>query len=111
MARWYSRNKFGAIKQEYKGEKYDSKLEMRYAQQLDLMKKAKEIKGWRRQEKIRMEINGKLICTYKIDFIIEHNNGTEEYVETKGYETAVWRLKWKLFDALYPDIKKTIVKR
>ena len=30
--------------------------------------------------------------------------------EVKGFETREWRLKWKLFEACYPDRKKKVVK-
>jgi hypothetical protein len=101
--------KYKNTKQTYDGYSYMSKLESAYAQQLDLRVKAKDIKGWRRQEKIRLDVNGKHICNYYMDFVIEHNDNSEEFVEVKGFETEAWRLKWKLFCALYPDEKKTIL--
>ena len=90
---------------------YDSKFEAGYAQELELRKKAGDIKDWISQEVLDLNVNGYRVCTYKIDFIIFHNDGTEEYVETKGYPTPVWRLKWKLFEALYtkPGNKLTVI--
>ena len=38
------------------------------------------------------------------NFKITHNDGGIEYVEVKGFETEVWRLKWKLFEALIREI-------
>jgi hypothetical protein len=32
------------------------------------------------------------------------------YTEVKGFETAEWRLKWKLFEALFPHLDKQIIK-
>jgi hypothetical protein len=90
---------------------YDSKFEAGKARELELLVKAKEIKGFKEQETIDLIVNGFRVCTYKIDFVIEHNDGSLEYLETKGYATDVWRLKWKLFEALYsdkPGVKLTV---
>lgn len=81
--------------------KNDSKFEAGKAQQLELMLKAGEIKAFREQVKIPLIVNDLIVCDYYIDFEIEHNDGTIEYCETKGYSTDVWKLKWKLFEALY----------
>lgn len=101
--------KYHNIKTEYKGVKYDSRRESEYAMELDWRVKANDIKSWKGQGKIPMIVNGKKICTYIIDFVITHNDGSLEYVEVKGFKTAVWRLKYKLFEALYPELKKLIV--
>lgn len=93
-----------------KAGKNDSKFEAGKAQELELRKKAKDIKDFQEQVKIPLEVNGYHICNYYIDFVIEHNDGEIEYVETKGYATDVWKLKWKLFEALYdkPGNKLTV---
>ena len=107
-------NKYGAKSQTYDGLSYHSKKEAGYAQELDLRVKAKDIKSWRRQVKIPIEVNGFFICNYYIDFVITHNDGWEEWVEVKGFETEVWRLKWKLteaiFDKDFPERVLTVVK-
>lgn len=91
--------------------KNDSKFEAGKAQELELLKKAGEIKDFREQVKIPLIVNGLIVCDYYIDFEIEHNDGTIEFCETKGYATDTWKLKWKLFEALYsdkPDVKLTV---
>lgn len=103
-------NKYKAKSCIYDGHPYHSRKEAAYAQELDIRKKTKDIKNWRKQEKIDIRVLGKHICNYYIDFVIEHKDGTEEYVEVKGFETDVWRLKWKLFEACYPKYKKTIIR-
>lgn len=100
-------NKYGAKKQEYKGVYYHSKKEANFAAQLDLQKIAGEIKDFRRQETIRLDVGRFHICNYIIDFVVTHNDETTEYIEVKGFETDVWRLKWKLFEALYGDLPNT----
>lgn len=87
-----------------------SKKEAQYAAELDLRIKAKDIKSWEKQYKIPIEINGKHICNYFIDFVITHLDGNKEYVEVKGMETEVWKLKWRLVEALHPDWKLTVIK-
>lgn len=90
---------------------FDSKFEAGKAEELELLKKAKQIKDYQTQIVIPLIVNGFTVCTYKIDFVIEHNDGGLEYLETKGYATDVWKLKWKLFEALFsddPNVKLTV---
>jgi hypothetical protein len=90
--------------------KNDSKFEASKARELELLQKAKEIVGFQEQVKIPLVVNGYHLCNYFIDFVIEHTDGTLEYLETKGFATDVWKLKWKLFEALYdkPGNKLTV---
>ncbi len=91
-----------------------SGFEANYAAELDLRLKAKDIKGWKRQIRIPLEMNGYHICDYIIDFVVEHNDGTIEYTETKGYPDPIWKLKWKMFEAMYserPGVVLTIVQQ
>lgn len=103
-----------AKKQEYKGERYDSGFEARHAMDLDILLKAKKIKDWQRQVKIPLQVNGYHICNYYIDFVVQHLDGSTEYIECKGWASDLWKLKWKLFEALYsdkPDVKLTVIKQ
>jgi len=91
-----------SVKQTYKGRSYRSKAEAKYAFELDLRLKNKEFKSWEYEKKIELfGENGTRICNYKIDFVIHHHDGVTEFVEVKGYQTAIWRLKWKLFNDKY----------
>ena len=99
-------NKYGAKRHEYNDYTYHSKLEAGYAAELDLRLRAKDIIGWRRQVPLDITVNGKHICIYRIDFIVEYADGTEDWVEVKGLETETWRLKWKLTEALWGDDPK-----
>ena len=90
---------------------FDSKFEGGKAVELDLLLKTGKIKGYEKQTKIPLVVNGYHICNYYIDFVVFHNDGSTEYCETKGYATDVWKLKWKIFEALYsdlPDVKLTV---
>lgn len=104
---FFKKNKYNAVKQTYGGYNYDSRLESNYAADLDLRLKAGEFKSWDRQKTMRLEAYGKHICNYRIDFVITHHDDTLEYVEVKGFETDVWRIKWKLFEAMMAEIEPT----
>ncbi len=105
------RNKFT----DYEGHRYHSKFEAKVAQDLDLRVKANDIRSWERQVRIDLRVDGKHICNYYIDFIIYHNNDTVEYLEVKGMETDLWRIKWKLFELQIkreePDSILTVMKK
>ena len=108
-----NQNKYRAQSTIYNGISYHSKKEATYAQELDLLKKAGEIKDWERQVKIDLEVNGYHIANYYVDFKIENKDGSIEYHEVKGFSTETWRLKWKLFEALYgdlPDVKLVVIR-
>jgi len=113
---WHQRwgSKYGAHSTEYGGAVYHSKKEAGYAQELDLRIKAGEVKSWDRQVRISLDVNGFHICDYYLDFRVHLNDGTVEMVEVKGFETPVWRLKWKLFEAIYghdnPEHKLIVVR-
>ena len=105
---YYTKNSYYNIK---KSGKYDSRFEAGVAQELELRKRAHDIKDFKEQVTIPLAVNGYHICNYRIDFVIEHNDGTIEYLEAKGFSTPVWKLKWKLFEAIYadkPNVKLTV---
>ena len=97
------RSKFYNIRRTYNGYSYQSKLEAKTAQELDFRLKAGELESWDRQVKIELVVNGEKICDYRIDFIATRIDGIKEYIECKGLEMLDWKLKWKLFNALYKD--------
>lgn len=91
----------------YRGQLYHSIKEKNYAATLDQLKKAKgpkeRVQAWERQVAMPMLVNGQLICTLFVDFCVTYADGRIQYEEVKGYRTETWRLKEKLFRALYPD--------
>ena len=108
------RTKYGNIARIYNGVEYHSQKEAGYAMELDLRLRSARavdgIKSWRRQVPVKLEVGGKLICTYICDFEITHLDGRTELVEIKGLETPVWRIKEKLFRAIFPDRQLTVVR-
>lgn len=105
-----NRNKYGAIKQNYNGYNYDSKLEATHAYELDMLINIGEVKKWERQHKISLDLNGVHIANYFIDFKVWYTDGRIEFHEVKGAETMIWRMKWKLTKALYPDYNLVLLK-
>ena len=112
--RYQTRNKYKAVKQTYKGRSYHSKLEAGFAATLDALLQAKKIKEIIPQFKIELYVNKHKICNYYMDFKVIHNDDSVEFIEVKGFETALWRLKWKLTQALLEEIepnkKLTLIK-
>lgn len=104
------RNKYGAKRTLYDGNVYHSKREADYARGLDLRMKAGEIGGWIRQVPYDLEVNGQKICRYIADFVVVDKEGKKEIHEVKGMVTGVWKIKEKLFRALYPDIELKVIK-
>ena len=125
---WFQRkgNKYGAKKTNINGYIYDSKKEATRGQELELLLRAREIIGFNRQTKISFDVcrickrlcserceyhpNQKVfhITNYFIDFVVEENDETETYeeVKSKATKTDVWRIKWKLTEALFGDDPK-----
>ena len=103
---YQKRNKFNAQKTAYKGTQYHSKKEASYAMELDWRVKAGELKSWTGQHKFELYVNEEKICNYYIDFRAVRSDGVIEYIEVKGFETNVWRLKWRITKAVFNDLTK-----
>lgn len=97
IARGFTRRSY----RRYNGILYHSALEAHYAAELDLRVRAGELRSWERQVPIELRVNGFLIGTYHIDFVLTYQDRTKEYLEVKGLELPEWRMKWALFEALY----------
>ena len=103
-------NKYHSKNTMYNGYNYDSKLEASYAIELDWLIKAKQVTSFERQHKIDILVNSVHICNYFIDFKVFYPDGHIEFVEIKGVETDVWKIKWKLAQAIYPDYRFVLIK-
>ncbi len=88
------------------GKMYDSKLEARHGAEYQNMLAAGKIAALERQHVFILYAGIKYIC----DFLITHLDGSLEAVDSKGVETAEFRLKKKLFLKDYPHIKLTVRK-
>ena len=92
------------------GKIYDSKMEARYAEQLEWRKKAGEIKEIIPQFCLRLDVDGHHICKYYVDFKVVYPDGRVEFHEVKGFSTDVFRLKWKLACAIYGEENFVLIK-
>ena len=97
------------MKTAYEGVLYDSKSEAAYAAHLDSLLDAGEIAKWDRQVKVPLVVNGTKVCTMIPDFLVTDLRNRQTYVEVKGWPTPIWRLKRKLFEALFPDAAYVVV--
>lgn len=96
-------NKYNNIKTVVDGIKFDSKREAYYYLYYKRLQENKIISNLKLQTPIKFDIDGKHIFTYKADFEYEDEYG-HHYIDVKGVETPVFRLKKKLIEAKYKII-------
>ena len=96
-------NKYNNIKTVVDGIKFDSKREAVHYAYLKNLEKRGIITDLQLQTKLDFKIDGKKIFTYKPDFEYEDEYG-HHYIDVKGVETPVFRLKKKLIEAKYKII-------
>ncbi len=114
------RHKYGAAAKEdrtveipgsmWAGVTLDSKREMQVALELEMLLKGGVYKRVDRQVRWPLVVNGVAICVYVCDFRVVHPDGSMECLEVKGVSTPVWRLKERLFRALWPKVSLRILR-
>lgn len=87
----------------YGGVEYHSKAEANHAATLDIRIKAGEVHHWDRQVRVPLKVNGLLICTYVVDFVVYHTDGGVTYEEVRGMDRPDATIKLALFKALFPE--------
>lgn len=96
---------------------FDSKDEAKYYEALKIRKYRGEIQNFELQPKFTLiqgfKKNGKTYraITYTPDFVIYHNDNSEEYIDVKGMTTQQGELRIKLFNHFYRELKLSIVAR
>ena len=96
---------------------FDSKDEAKYYEALKIRKYRGEIQNFELQPKFTLiqgfKKNGKTYraITYTPDFVIYHNDNSEEYIDVKVMTTQQGELRIKLFNHFYRDLKLSIVAR
>ena len=102
------KSKYYAKKVEYDGITFDSKLEGARYKILKGMEDQGYISELEVQVPYECVVEGKKVCKYISDF--RYRCGEDEIVEdTKGIITAVFSLKKKLVEALYPGLVIQII--
>ena len=102
-------NKYRNIRTKWNDRVFDSRAEARAAQILDIRKRNGEIVTIEYQPRIELIPKPNRI-TYVGDFRVVWANGIEEIIDIKGVETAVFKLKAKLFRHFYPEKRLRIAK-
>lgn len=87
------------------GIRFDSKAEARYYGELLIRQKAGEVLFFLRQVPIHLPGNTK----YVVDFQEFHSDGTVHFVDVKGVQTDMFKLKKKQVEEIYP-IEVEVVK-
>jgi len=102
MGHW-RRLKYGNQKTVIDGITFDSKKEGNRYAELKMLQMAKEISQLEVQPRFDCRIRGKHICNYFADFkYYDHKQNIWVVEDVKGVQTAVFKLKKKLVEALYP---------
>jgi len=109
-------SKFNNKKSLIDGHTFDSIKEGEFYGSLKLKKQAGLIKDFQMQVQYDIIVNNIHIAYYYMDFQIENNDGSFEYIDIKGKDkksnkfikTSVFAIKKRLVEALY-HIKITIV--
>jgi hypothetical protein len=92
------RSKYGAVKTEADGKKFDSRREAKRWMELRVLENAKKILDLKHHVMFDCMVNGMLVCRYEADFV--YLDGVQLVVEdAKGYRTREYILKRKLMRA------------
>lgn len=91
-------SKYGAKSTEVDGIRFDSKAEARYYGKLKAQVAAGELAYFLRQ--VSIYLPGK--TRYVVDFMEVFHDGRIRYVDVKGVQTQMFRLKKRQVEALYP---------
>lgn len=92
------RHKFNAVRTGRGGQKFDSKKEAAYYDQLCLKQKAGLVLFFLRQT--RFDLPGGVV--YRCDYTVFYADGTVAFVDVKGIRTPEYVAKRKIVEALYP---------
>lgn len=92
------RNKYHAVPVEIDGMRFDSKLEARYYAVLKTLVRSGQVDYFLRQ--VPFHLPGKV--TYRCDFQVFWKEEVVTYVDVKGRDTPMSRLKRKQVEDLYP---------
>lgn len=101
------RHKYGAVRTELDGIKFDSKAEANYYGELKLRKMAGEVVQFLRQVPFYLPGGVK----YVVDFVEFWADGSVHFVDVKGQETESFRAKKRMVEELFAPIVIEVVKR
>ena len=93
-----NKHKFGAVKTERDGFKFDSKLEARYYDYLKVQQSEGHVVFFLMQTRFHLEGN----VTYAVDFQVFYSDGSVRFIDVKGRETKAFIRAKKQVEARYP---------
>ena len=91
-------HKFKAKPTDVDNIKFASRKEAKYYMELKLRQRAGEVLFFLRQTPIHLPGNTKYVC----DFQVFLSDGSVQFVDVKGVETEVFKLKKRQVEELYP---------
>lgn len=100
------RHKFNAVKTERNGIRFDSKLEARYYDYLELCRRSGELLFFLRQSPFHLKGGTRLV----IDFMEFWKNGEVLFTDVKGIETDSFKIKRREVEAAF-GIELNVVKK
>jgi len=101
----FTKNKYNAIKQTYKGEIFDSKKELNRFMELEILLRTKEISDLELHPKFDLMVNGVKIGRYTADF--RYKKGSDiivEDVKSRATKTRDYMLRKKILATYNPPI-------
>lgn len=98
MKKFPIRHKYHAKKTIRDGIRFDSKKEAEYYDMLQAKQAAGIVLFFLRQ--VPFHLPGQ--TTYRVDFQVFYREGYVEFIDVKGVETEVFKLKKRQVEALYP---------
>ena len=105
------RGKYGNVPTSVDGIRFPSKLEAKRWQELRLLERGNVISDLKRQVPFKLYgKGGTRVATYIADFVYQEN-GQQIVEDTKGVETAAFKLKARLFADNFPDTPLRIIKK
>lgn len=94
-------NKYRAQRVSVDGILFDSKAEARRYGELRLLEAAGEIHGLEVHKRYSLLVAGKKVSVYEADFVYVTREGEPVVEDVKGMKTAVYKLKKKIWEAMY----------
>jgi hypothetical protein len=84
-----------------------SKLEARTCDNLRFRKLSGDIVNFKVEVSIPLKLNNFFLGVYRCDFVTEDMDGGITFIEAKGIQFPLWKLKWKILQAMYSGNQKT----
>lgn len=100
-------SKYRAQRTEYDGITFHSKKECFRYQELKILERSGIITGLELQPRFPLVVNGIRVCDYLADFAYKDQSGRTVIEDVKGVRTPVYKLKRKLFEACFKQLRIT----